>query len=130
MCHPARSNSAMVASCRLPLGMPSFSLLAMLGLRLRCPGQRDGLRKAANCPLVADQPVAFDDYPKHDCILVAVGSSGHDAQPVSAGLSFHPQLLSRAAPKCHKACLQRLGIACLIEKAHHQYLSGLSILHD
>jgi hypothetical protein len=29
MRHPARSKRAMVASCRLPLGIPSLSLLGM-----------------------------------------------------------------------------------------------------
>src|SRR6202050_1601096 len=116
MCHPARSNSAMVASCRLPLGMPSFNLPAIPGLHLRRRGQCDLIRKTAHRPLVTDQPVAFDDYAKEDCILVAVGCGGDYAQPVSAGLSLHPQLLPRAAPKSHKPRLQRLGIACLVEK--------------
>src|ERR1035438_3625076 len=104
MFQPARLKRAIVASCRLPLGMPSLSLLAIgfLFLLVRAlaglaQGQRVG--EATDGALVAHQAVAFDLDAKQQGVVVAVGGGGDYAQTVAAGLALHPQLLAGAAPE-------------------------------
>src|SRR5665213_25419 len=119
----------MVASWRLPLGMPSLSLLATRGLRFdACYGERLG--EATHRAFVAHQSIAFDDNAKQQRVVVAVGRGRDNAQPVAAGLALHPQLLARAAPEGYKSALQRLGIADGIQKTQHQHFAGARILHD
>src|ERR1700685_1337358 len=106
MFQPARLNKAMVASCKLPLGIPSLSLLAtrfLLLLRFGVAGGHDGPREAADGALVTDQAVAFNLDAEQQRVVVAIGCGGDDAQPVAAGLALHPQLLAGAAPKCEQA---------------------------
>ena len=79
---------------------------------------------------MANQPVAFDHDAKQQRVVVAVGRGGDNAQTVAAGFALHPQLLARAAPEGDEAGLQRLGVADGIEKAQHQHLAGVRILHD
>src|SRR3954453_13069810 len=129
MFHPARLKSAIVASCRLPLGMPSLSLLPIRGLRTLL-AEIDGMREAAYGSLVAYEAVAFHLHAKQQRIAVAVGGCGDDAQPVAAGLTFHPQLLARAAPERNEPGLQRFFIAGWIEKPQHKHFAGARILHD
>src|SRR5579864_5135690 len=97
MFQPARLNSAMVESCRLPLGMPSLSLLAIGGLRLQA--EIDGAGKTAHGSFVAHQPIAFHFHAKQQRIVIAIGGGGDHAQAVAAGLTLHPQLLASAAPE-------------------------------
>src|SRR5580704_1433059 len=104
MFHPARLNSAMVASCKLPLGIPSRNLSAMAHLR----ADRDWLREAAHRAFVAHQAVAFHLYTEQQCIVVAISRGRKHAQPIAAGLALHPKLLARAAPEGHKP-----GVECL-----------------
>src|SRR5579863_3086150 len=104
MFQPARLKRAMVASCRLPLGMPRRSLLAIGGLQALALGlQVDGTSKTTDRSFVANQAVAFHFDPEQDGVVVAIGGGGDDAQPIAAGLAFHPQLLARAAPEGHEA---------------------------
>src|ERR1039458_5940847 len=121
MFQPARLKRAMVASCKLPLGMPSLSLLStdflflIACFRVACAGgQRFG--KATDRAFVADQPIAFHLDAKQQRIVVAVGRGGDDAQPVAAGLALHPQLLAGGAPEGYIDALQRSGIADGVEK--------------
>src|SRR5208283_2410704 len=99
MFHPARLKSAMVASCKLPLGMPSLNLLATVRLLLRVWRERP--REAAYRALMADQAVALHLDAEEQRVVVAVGRGRDHAQPVAAGLALHPQLLARAAPEGH-----------------------------
>src|ERR1035438_6924560 len=123
----------MVASCKLPLGMPSLSLLATGFLFLvvlvgRAHRQRFG--KTADRALMAHQSIALYLHAKQQRVVVAIGSGADDAQPVAAGFALHPQLLAGAAPEGDKAALQRFGIADGVEKAQHQHLARARILHD
>src|SRR5258708_1113470 len=93
MRQPARSNSATVASSRLPLGIARLSL----GMIHPLVCQRDRLRKAAHRALVAHQSVALDLDAKQQRIVVAVGRRGDDAQAVAARLALHPELVTGAA---------------------------------
>src|SRR5689334_22124700 len=127
MFQPARLNSAMVASCRLPLGMPSLSLFAIGRLRF-LSAQLDRAREATHGSLVANKSIAFHFHAKQQGVAVAVGGCGDDAQAVSTGLPFHPELLSCPAPEGNKACLQRLGVACGVEEPEHQHFAGARIL--
>ena len=104
MFQPARLNSAIVASCRLPLGMPRRSLLAHA--RTSAP-VASGRVKAAHGAFVADEPVALDFDAEEERVLVAVGRDVDDAQAIAAGFALHPEFLAGAAPKCNKA-----GIFC------------------
>src|SRR5579863_2610602 len=126
MFHPARLKRAMVASCRLPLGIPSRSLLSTGHLRT----DRDGPSETTHCALVANQAVALDFHAKQQCVVVAVGRGRDNAQAVAAGLALHPQLLASAAPESNKARLLRFGVAGGIQKSEHQHLAGASVLHD
>src|ERR1700761_4668766 len=107
MCQPAFSNSAMVASCKLPLGIPSFNLFA----KTRPRAQGDVSGEATHRALVAHQSVSLDGNSKQHRILIAVGSDGLHPQAISAGLALHPQLLPRPAPERHKTCFQSFGVA-------------------
>src|SRR5436305_10896015 len=115
MFHPARLKRAIVASCRLPLGMPSLSLLAISGPRTLLV-EIDRTREAAYGSLVAYQAVAFHLHAKQQRVVVAVSGCGDDAQPIAAGFAFHPQLLARAAPESNEARLQGFFIAGRIQK--------------
>ena len=57
----------MVASCRLPFGIPSFSLPSIPY------SNRQGLCEAAHCAFVADQAIALDFHSEEQGIVVAVG---------------------------------------------------------
>src|SRR6202453_1412159 len=107
MFHPARVKSAMVASCRLPLGIPSRILLATSHLRAEC----NWPRKATDCALVANQAVAFHLHAKQQCVIVAVGRGRNHAETVAAGLALHPELLASTAPEGDKAGFLRFRIA-------------------
>src|SRR5271165_209252 len=135
MFHPARLKSAMVASCRLPLGMPSLSLFAteflfLIGFRLAGRGQGKRFSEATDGALVADQSVALNLDAEEQRIVVTVGGGRDDAQAVAAGFAFHPELLAGAAPESDKAGLQGFGIAGGVEKTQHQYFARACILHD
>src|ERR1039458_10807736 len=90
MFQPARLKRAMVASCRLPLGMPSLSLLAtgflFLGGDLAVRTDRQRLGEATDSALVAHQAIAFDFHAEKQRVVVAIRGGGDDAQPVSARL--------------------------------------------
>src|SRR5690242_13771960 len=126
MFHPARLKSAMVASCRLPLGMPRRSLLATGGLLLR---EFNGPRETAHRALMANQAIAFYFHAKQERVVVAIGGYGDDAQAVAAGFALHPQLLAGAAPEGDEAGFQGFLIAGLIQKTQHQHFSGARVLH-
>src|SRR5580692_4968377 len=139
MFQPARLKRAIVASCKLPLGMPSLSLLAtrflfLAGALIRCfpirgfKWQRFG--EATDRAFVADKAIALDLYPKQKGVVVAIGSSGDYAQAVAAGFALHPQLLAGATPESHEAGLQRLGIADGVQKTEHQYFACARVLYD
>src|ERR1039458_3017641 len=134
MFQPARLNRAMVASCKLPLGMPSLRLLATSYLFLvgilagRAERQRFG--KATDRAFVANESVALDHHTKQQRIVVAVGCGGDDAQAVAAGFAFHPQFLAGAAPEGDEAGLKGFCIADGVEKAQHQHFAGARILHN
>src|ERR1700733_8656165 len=89
----------MVASCRLPLGIPSRSLLPTCHLRTN----RNRPREAAHRALVANQAVAFHLHAKQQRVIVAVSRGRNHAQPVAAGCALHPELLAGAAPEGYKA---------------------------
>src|SRR5579871_293149 len=128
MFQPARLNSAMVESCRLPLGMPSRSLFAMSGLRGLVELDRAG--ETTHGSLVAHQAVAFHFHAKQQRVVIAIGGGGDDAQAVAAGFALHPELLAGAAPEGDEACFESAGVAGGIEKAQHQHLAGAGILDD
>src|SRR5271165_5141539 len=134
MFQPARMKRAMVASCRLPLGMPSLSLLATELLFLAidfCVGRkRDWPRKATDGTLVTHQAVSFNLNAKQQRIVVAVRRRGNNAQAVTAGFALHPQLLARTAPESDEPGFQRFGVADGVEKAQHKHLAGGRILND
>src|ERR1700730_2714600 len=110
MFQPARLNSAMVESWRLPLGMPSLSLLAIGGLRILF-AEFDGAGKTAHGSFVAHQPIAFHFHAKQQRIVIAVGGGRDNAQAVAAGLALHPQLLAGAAPESDEAGFEGPGVA-------------------
>src|ERR1035441_6858244 len=125
----------MVASCKLPLGMPSLSLLATSCLFLFAglavgAGHGQGFGEATDRAFVADESVALDDDTKEHCVVVAVGCGGDDAQAIAAGLALHPQLLAGAAPEGDEAGFEGFGVADGVEKAQHQHLAGACILND
>src|SRR5271170_3315597 len=135
MFQPARLKSAMVASCRLPLGMPSLSLLATRRLLSRAlrwisDSQLKRAREAAHRALVAHQAVALDFHAKEQRVIIAIGCGRDDAQPVAAGFALHPQPFPRAAPEGNEAGLEGFRVTLGIEKAEHQHLAGARILHD
>src|ERR1035438_7282343 len=117
MFQPARLKRAMVASCKLPLGMPSLSLLATSYLFLVAGSfHRDGFGEATDRAFVADQSVALDDDTKEHCVIVTVGCGGDDAQAVAAGLALHPQFLAGAAPEGDEAAFKGFGVVDGVEK--------------
>src|ERR1700753_1592218 len=105
MFHLARLNSARVASCRLPFGMPRRSLLATSSLR-RLVLQCYRSRKAADRTFVAHQPISFHRDTKQQSILIAVRRNRDHTQAITAGLAFHPKFLPCTAPEGHEAALQ------------------------
>src|SRR6202021_235985 len=114
MFQPARLNRAMVASCKLPLGMPSRILLATeflflfgFGFLPKC----NGAREAAHCAFMADEPVAFNFNAKQKRVVVAIGRCRNDAQPIAARFTLHPQFLSGAAPEGDEARFKSLCVA-------------------
>src|SRR6266700_709202 len=129
MFQPARLKSAMVASWRLPLGMPSLSLFAIIGLRVLV-AESDRAGETTPRAFVANQSVTFHFHAKQQRVVVAIRGCGDDAQAVAAGFPFHPELLAGAAPKGNEAGFQRLLITGWIEKAQHQHFARARILHD
>src|ERR1035441_6233341 len=116
MFQPARLKRAMVASCRLPLGMPSLSLLAtcFLFLTVAFPvgrAERERLGEATDGALVTHEAVALHLDAKEQRVVVAIGGGGDDAQAVGAGFALHPQLLAGAAPEGDEAGFQRFVLA-------------------
>src|SRR6478609_9351348 len=111
MFQPARLKSEIVASCRLPFGRPSRSLLATGGLFLTNSTQCNRLGKAAHCALMANKPIALNLHAKKERVIVAIRRRGHDSQPIAAGFALHPKLLASATPKSHEACFYCLGVA-------------------
>src|ERR1700722_19111834 len=109
MFHPARLNSAIVESCKLPLGSPSRNLLDTS--YLHCLRKLERLGKAAHCSFVADKPVALHHDAKQKRIVIAIRRGRDNAQPVSAALALHPQLLSRTAPEGDVSAFERPGVA-------------------
>src|SRR5581483_1914921 len=109
MFQPARLNSAIVASCKLPLGIPRRSL--GIGTLLRFSTKRNGLGEAAHRSFVTHEAIAFHFDTEQERVVVAVGGSGDDAQAIAAALALHPQLLARAAPEGNEAGLQCFCIA-------------------
>src|ERR1017187_1824375 len=111
----------MVASCKLPFGIPSFNFVvisypfchstprakskgeesAFYSLSFRSEAEesasvfllpyRNRLGEAAHRALVAHQAVAFHFHLEQQRVVVAVGRSADDPQPVAAGLALHPQ---------------------------------------
>src|SRR5579863_8621326 len=134
MFQPARLKRAMVASCRLPLGMPSLSLLAtgflfLIGLLSGfAEGERFG--EAAYCAFVADETVAFYLDSEEQRVVVTVSGGGDDAEAIAAGFALHPELLAGAAPESDEAGFKGFGITDGVEKTHHQHFAGARILHD
>src|SRR5580698_4235505 len=101
MFQPARLKRAIVASCRLPLGIPRRSLLATGDLRFlaRC----DWTREATDGAFVTNEAVSFDDDSEQQRIVVAICGGRNDAEAVSAGFAFHPEFLPRATPESDEA---------------------------
>src|SRR5258707_11365853 len=116
----ARANSWMVASCKEPFGIPSFSFIRVetlsttegtedseveIGFRLRAPllsmvllfGQRP--KEACAVTRVTHIPVAEPLHLDQHRIIVAVDEQVDDLQPVARCLAFRPQLVTRAAEK-------------------------------
>src|SRR5579863_8207997 len=120
MFQPARLNSAMVASCKLPLGIPRRSLSATCCLLI----EFDGARETAYSAFVANQAVTFNLDAEEQSVVVAIGGGGDDSQPIAAGLAFHPQLLAGAAPEGDKAGFECFRVTGGIEKTQHQHLAG------
>src|SRR5580698_8791392 len=127
----------MVASCRLPLGIPrrilpvfAFSSLTTDSLLFSFSADSDGFGKAGDSAFVAYQAIAFDNHLEDDGVVVAVSGCRDDAQAVAAGFTLHPQLLTAAAPECDEAGFERLGVADWVEEAKHQNLAGRVVLHD
>src|SRR5437763_13966327 len=98
MFQPARLNNAIVASCRLPLGIPRRSL--GIGVLFR---EFDGPGEARYRAFVTDQAVTFHFDFEEQRVIVAIGRGGDDAQAIAAGLPLHPELLARAAPEGDEA---------------------------
>src|SRR6202035_3742762 len=73
--------------------------------------------------------IAFDLDLEEQRVVIAVGGGRDYAQPVAAGLALHPQLAAGPAPEGDIAALERLLVADFVEKAQHQDLTGLGILH-
>src|ERR1035437_10341211 len=134
MFQPARLKRAMVASCKLPLGMPSLSLLATRSLFLvgilAGRAERQRLGKTTDRALVPNESIPLDHHTKQQGIVVAVGRGCDDAQAVAAGFALHPQLLAGTAPEGDEAGLKGFCIADGVEKAQHQHLAGARILHN
>src|ERR1035441_4974361 len=106
MFQPARLKRAMVASCRLPLGMPSLSLFATSYLFLVGFADEQWFGEATDRALVANESVALDHHTKQQGVVVAVGRGCDDAQAIAAGFALHPQLLAGAAPEGDEAGLR------------------------
>src|SRR5271169_1695342 len=127
MFQPARLNRAMVASCKLPLGIPSLSLLATKFLFLALAGvgaKRNWPREAAHRALMAHQPVALHLHAKQQRVVIAIRRDRKNPQPVAAGLAFHPKLLARAAPERDVTRFQRARVALRVEETQHQHLAA------
>src|SRR5580658_11210620 len=120
----------MVASCRLPLGMPRRSLSATRHLRARSGLKLNWPRKAAHGAFMANQPVAFNFHAEEQRVVVAIGGDGDDLQAVATWLAFHPKLLPCAAPKSNKAGFERFRVTGGVQKSQHQHLARLRVLHD
>src|SRR5580698_8447581 len=117
MFQPARLKRAMVASCRLPLGMPRRSLSATGGLRFFAGrGRCDGPREATHGAFVTDEAVAFHLNAEEKRVIVAVGRGRDNTQSVAAGFALHPQLLAGAAPEGDEAGFEGFCVARGIEE--------------
>jgi hypothetical protein len=86
--------------------------------------------KAGDGAFVADKAVAFDHYSEDDCVVVAVGGCGDDAEAVAAGFTLHPELLAGAAPEGNEAGFEALGVADRVEEAKHEDFAGGCVLDD
>jgi hypothetical protein len=79
---------------------------------------------------MANEAIAFHNDAEEQCVVVAVGGSCNNAQPVAARFAFHPKLLPGAAPESHKAGFHGFGIACGVQKSQHKHLACLCVLHN
>jgi len=119
-----------VASCRLPLGIPRRSLFAIGHLDGCLRLDSDGLGETGDGAFMTDQAVAFDNNFENDCVIVAIGGGGDDAQAVAAGFAFHPELLAGAAPEGDEAGFEGFGVAGFIEEAEHEDFACGVVLYD
>src|SRR5580698_1190236 len=129
MFQPARLKRASVASCRLPLGKPSRSLLATGHLR-DVAGRFNWARETAHGAFMANQAIALDGDAKQQRVIVAIDGCGDDTKAIAAGFALHPELLAGAAPEGDKAGFQSPRVTDLVQKAQHQHFAGERILDD
>src|SRR5579871_1306336 len=126
MFHPARLKSAIVASCKLPLGRPRRSLLATV----RLPACVYRAREAAHRTFMANEAVALNHDAEEERVIVAVCRRGDHTKAVAARFAFHPQLLPGAAPKSHEAGFKCLRITHPVQKTEHKHFTCSSVLHN
>ena len=79
---------------------------------------------------MADQAVTLDDDAEDNCVVVAVGCGGDDAEAVSAGFALHPELFTGAGPEGDEAGFEGFGVAEGVEEAEHQHFAGGGVLDD
>src|SRR4051812_29284024 len=117
----------MVASCKDPLGMPSFSVLDMsflLSTRSHRREREGEIRKKTR-PLtrVADIAVAESRDQQQKRVVVTVDQDAINLQAVAGRLTLGPQLIARAAEERRKPGIDGAIERVLVHEADHQYFS-------
>src|SRR5271170_5128260 len=138
MLKPARRNRSMVAFSRLPLGIPSLSFMSVPVDARGIVGARFGFfplsvveppEEAAFIAFVADARAESFDFDEQR-VAIAVGGNFLDHQTMAGGLSFHPQLVARAAEEGDETRFHGFAERFVVHEAHHENATGLVVLDD
>ena len=127
----------MVASSRLPFGMPSWrTSIRRAAARARsaidAPGRAvvlDAAEEAALVALVAGDAADLLDL-EQDRVGVAVDEDLAHVLQMAGGLALHPELAARRAPVGGAAGLERVPPGLAVHVGDHQDLAGRGVLRD
>jgi len=79
---------------------------------------------------MADDSCSFDFDAEYNCVAIAVGCGGDDAQAIAGSFAFHPKLVAGAAEESYVALFKRAVESFAVHESEHQDFSVGRILHD
>src|SRR6266498_2984681 len=128
MLKPARANSWIVASCKEPFGMPSFSFIVYSPQRIVSFVVIQPAKKARTLTRVADVAVAQPLHFQQHRVIVAVDEDPGDGELVAGGFALRPEGVAAAAEEGGEASAPRFRERRFVHEADHQDFGALRVL--